>query len=189
MPTTTMTTTSNALSALTLGTWNIDAAHSSVGFTARHLMISKVHGRFTALTGAINVADVVTESTVTASIDTTSVSTGDDTRDNHLRGADFFDVEQFPTIAFASTAIRPSGDDYVLIGDLTIKGVTRPVELSLEFDGVNNDPWGNTRAGFSASTDINRKDWGLEFNVALETGGVLVGEKIKISLDIQAVRA
>jgi polyisoprenoid-binding protein YceI len=118
-----------------------------------------------------------------------SVSTGDDQRDGHLRTGDFFDTEQFPTMTFTSTAVRAAGDDFVLVGDLTIKGVTRSVEFELEFDGVSPDPWGGTRAGFSATTVINRKDFGLEWNVALDTGGVLVGDKVTITLDIQAVRA
>jgi polyisoprenoid-binding protein YceI len=174
---------------LTPGTWNIDASHSTVGFTARHLMITKVHGTFTGVSGTITVAENRLASAVQATIDTTSVSTGDAGRDGHLKGADFFDTEKFPTMTFASTEVVEKGSDFVLRGDLTIKGVSKPVELALEFEGAATDPWGNSKAAFSASTEINRKDWGLDFNVALETGGVLVGEKIKISLDIQAVKA
>ena len=118
-----------------------------------------------------------------------SVHTGDTGRDEHLRSADFLDVEQFPTMTFTSTRIERDGDDFRLVGDLTIKGVTHEVDFELEFDGVSPDPWGGTRAGFTAEAEINRKNWGLEWNVALETGGVLVGEKVKIQLEIQAVRA
>jgi polyisoprenoid-binding protein YceI len=185
---TNIATISPGLEALTRGTWNVDPAHSSVGFVARHLMISKVRGTFRTFSGAITVASDPLESRVEATVDLASVSTGDDGRDAHLRGPDFFDVEQHPTMTFVSTAVRRERDGFVLVGDLTIKGVTRPVEFDLEFDGVSADPWGNLKAGFSASTEINRKDWDLGWNVALEAGGVLVGEKVKIVLDVQAVR-
>ncbi len=174
---------------LTTGTWNVDPTHSIVGFSARHLMVTKVRGRFQSFTGAIEIASDPLQSSVTASVDLASVSTGDDGRDGHLRSGDFFDVDNHPTMTFTSTGLTADGDDYRLTGDLTIKGVTRPVTFELEFDGVATDPWGNTKAGFSARAEINRKDWGLEWNVALEAGGVLVGEKIKLALDIQAVRA
>lgn len=178
-----------SINDLTPGTWNIDASHSVVGFTARHLMIAKVRGRFTAVSGAITVAEDRLASSVNATIDTSSISTGDDQRDGHLKSADFLDVENHPSITFASTGVRQDGGDFVLTGDLTIKGVTKAVELELEFDGVSGDPWGGTRAAFTAKTEINRKDWGLEWNVALEAGGVLVGEKVKLELDIEAVKA
>jgi len=179
------------LSALTPGTWNVDPAHSSVGFVARHLMISKVRGRFTDFSGTLEIAPDPLQSTVQATVDLASVTTGDDSRDAHLRSPDFFDVEGdgAPTMAFVSTGVKEDDGEYLLFGDLTVKGVTRQVEFALEFDGVNADPWGGTRAGFSAATEINRKDFGLGFNMALETGGVLVGEKIKVELDIQAVKA
>lgn len=181
--------TGSDLEALTPGVWTIDASHTTVGFVARHLVVTKVRGRFGNVSGEIRVTPELLDSSVTATIEMASVSTGDDGRDQHLRSADFFDVEQFPTMRFQSTAVRRTGDGFVLAGDLTIKGVTRPVELNLEFEGVQQDPWGGTRAGFSASTEVNRKDWGLEWNVALETGGVLVGEKVKIQLDVQAVKS
>jgi polyisoprenoid-binding protein YceI len=174
---------------LTPGTWNIDSSHSSVSFVARHLMITKVRGSFTGFSGAITVADDRLASAVNATIDLTTISTGDDGRDGHLKSGDFFDVEKFPTMTFASSNVTDKGDHYVLTGDLTIKGVTKSVDLDLEFEGVNTDPWGNNKAAFSATGEINRKDWGLEWNVALETGGVLVSEKIKLELDIQAVKA
>jgi polyisoprenoid-binding protein YceI len=179
------------LSALTPGTWNVDPAHSTVGFVARHLMITKVRGRFTDFSGAIEIAPDPLQSSVRATVDLASITTGDDGRDAHLRGADFFDTEtgDSPTMSFVSTGLKEDDGDYVLFGDLTVKGVTRQVEFSLEFEGVNTDPWGNTKAAFSAETEINRKDFGLEWNVALETGGVLVGDKVKVQLDIQAAQA
>lgn len=174
---------------LTPGVWNVDSSHSTVGFVVRHLMVSKVRGHFGTFTGALTIADDPLASSVEASAETASVTTGDDTRDNHLRSADFFDVENFPTINFASTGIDRQGDDYVLHADLTIKGVTKPVDFQLEFDGVTADPWGGTRAGFTAETEISRKDWGLTWNVAIETGGVVVGDKVKIQLEVEVVKA
>lgn len=179
------------LSALTPGTWNVDPAHSTVGFVARHLMITKVRGRFTDFSGVIEVAGDPLQSTVRADVDLSSVTTGDEGRDAHLRSADFFDTDGggSPTMSFVSTGLKEDDGDYVLFGDLTVNGVTRQVEFTLEFEGVNTDPWGNTKAAFSAETEINRKDFGLEWNVALEGGGVLVSEKIKINLDVQLVKA
>jgi polyisoprenoid-binding protein YceI len=174
---------------LTPGTWNIDPAHTTVGFVARHLMIAKVRGRFTGVSGTITVPADRLQSSVEATIELATVDTGDDQRDGHLRSADFFDVENHPTMTFRSTGVKVDGKDMVVTGDLTIKGVTRPVELDVEFDGVGPDPWGGTRAGFTAKTEVSRKEWGLEWNVALETGGVLVGDKVKLELDIEAVKA
>ena len=177
------------LSSLTPGTWNVDPSHSGLNFTVKHLMVSKVRGRFASFSGTLNIAADPLQSSVTAQADVASVTTGDAGRDEHLRSGDFFEAEKFPTISFASTKIEADGDDFVLYADLTIKGVTKNVKFELEFDGVGKDPWGNTKAGFSAEAEINRKDFGLEWNAALETGGVLVGEKVKIQLDIQAVKA
>jgi polyisoprenoid-binding protein YceI len=179
----------SSISDLTPGVWNVDGAHSSIGFVARHLMVTKVRGRFATFTGTLTIADDPLASKVEATVDIASITTGDDSRDGHLKSADFFDAENFPTMTLVSTGIDKDGSDYVLHADLTIKGVTKPVDFELEFDGVSGDPWGGTRAGFSAETEVNRKDWGLEWNVALETGGVLVGEKVKIQLDVQAVKA
>jgi polyisoprenoid-binding protein YceI len=173
---------------LTPGIWAVDASHSSVGFVARHLMVSKVRGSFTSFAGTVTIADEPTASSVQATVDTTSLTTGDDGRDGHLRGADFFDVEHHPTMNLVSTGLRAHGDRYSLAADLTIKGVTKSVVFDLEFEGVATDPWGNTKAGFTAEAEISRKEWGLEWNVALEAGGVLVGDKVKLQLDIQAVR-
>ena len=171
------------------GVWTIDPAHSTVGFSVRHLMVSKVRGRFGAFTGTITIADNALESGLDASVEMTSVDTGDAGRDGDLRGADFLDVETFPTVTFASTSLKAVGGNYALAGNLTIKGVTKPVTFALEFDGVATDPWGNIKAGFSATAEINRKDWGTEWNAVLEAGGVLVGEKVKIQLDIEAAKA
>ena len=177
------------ISDLTPGTWNVDTSHSSVGFSVRHLMVSKVRGRFGAFSGVVTISPSPLESSLEANIDLGSIDTSDVARDEHLRGADFFDVEHFPTMTLKSTKIVEKDGDYELTGDLTIKGVTRPVTFELEFEGIGQDPWGATKAGFSAETEINRKEWGLEWNVALEAGGVLVGEKVKIQLDVQLVKA
>jgi polyisoprenoid-binding protein YceI len=179
------------LSALAPGTWNVDPSHSTVGFVARHLMITKVRGRFTDFSGSLEIAADPLQSHVEATVNLASVDTGDAGRDAHLRAADFFDLEGdgSPTMTFHSTGIKEEHGEYTLFGDLTVNGVIRQVEFELEFDGVSPDPWGGTRAAFSAATEINRKDFGLEWNVALETGGVLVGDKVKIQLDVQAVKA
>jgi len=177
------------LDDLTPGTWTIDPSHTSLGFVARHLVVAKVRGRFGAVTGAITIAPDHLASSVAAEIEMASVDTGDAGRDEHLRSVDFFDIERFPTMTFASTGVAAKGSDFVVTGDLTIKGITKSVTLDLEFDGVSGDPWGGTRAGFTATGEIDRRDWGMEFNMALDTGGVLVGEKVKLQLDIEAVRA
>lgn len=174
-----------SINDLPTGTWTVDASHSELGFVARHLMVSKVRGQFKEFEGTVKVGDTVTDSQVTAVAQLGSVHTGSADRDAHLKSADFFDVENNPTMSFTSTAVTEDS----LTGDLTIKGVTKPVVFDLEFNGVATDPWGNQKAGFEASTEINRKDWGLEWNVALEGGGVLVSEKIKINLDIQLLKA
>ncbi len=177
------------LKALTPGTWTIDASHSNVGFTARHLMVAKVRGNFTDFTGTIEVAADPLKSTLTATVEAKSVNTGDEGRDAHLRNEDFFDVDNHKQWTLASAGIDTAGSNYVLHTNLTIKGVTKPVDFALEFEGVVQDPWGNTKAGFTAETEINRKDFGLEWNVALEAGGVVVGEKVKILLEIEALKA
>ncbi len=174
-----------SINDLSAGTWNVDAAHSELGFTARHLMVSKVRGKFNEFEATATVADDVTASTINAVVQLASVDTGSADRDAHIKSGDFFDVENNPTMTFTSTEV---GADF-LKGDLTIKGVTKPVEFDLDFNGLATDPWGNQKAGFEATTEINRKDFGLEWNVALESGGVLVSEKIKINLDIQLVKA
>ena len=177
------------LDALAPGTWTIAPSHSVVGFTVRHLMVSKVRGRFGEFSGTLEIGADRLASSVEATIDTASIDTADEKRDAHLRSADFFDVEAFPTMRFRSRGLREQGDTRILLGDLTIKDITRPVELKLELEGVAGDPWGGTRAGFTAETVINRRDFGLDWNVALDTGGVLVGEQVTIGMDIQAVKA
>ena len=177
--------TTIATTQLPTGTWNIDAAHSELAFVARHLMVSKVRGGFGEFSGTVEVAEPVEQSSVSATVQMASVDTGSADRDNHLRSGDFFDVEQHPTMTFTSTGF--TGDS--LTGDLTIKGVTRPVTFDVEFGGVATDPWGNAKAGFEATAEINRKDWGLEWNVSLESGGVLVSEKIRLTLDIELTKA
>ena len=174
---------------LTPGEWNIDPSHSVVGFVGRHLMISKVRGRFNTFSGVVHVPEDPLQSTVEATVVLDSVTTGDETRDAHLRGEDFFNTEQHPVMTFTSTGLKADGDDYILTGDLTVAGQTHSIDFDLEFDGVEKDPWGGTRAGFTATAEISRKDWNLTWNVALETGGVLVGDKIKIELEVEAVKA
>jgi len=171
------------------GTYTLDPTHSSVSFSARHLMVSKVRGRFGVTGGTVVVGKNPLESSVEASIDAASVSSGDDKRDAHLRDPDFFDVGQYPTVTFRSTKLEPAKDgEYHLHGDLTIKDVTRPVVLDLEYLGTATAPWGATSIGFTATTVVNRKDWGLEWNVALESGGFVVGDKITLTIDAEAIR-
>lgn len=181
--------TLSGFGALTPGIWTVDAGHSSVGFVARHLVVAKVRGQFNDFSGTITIADDPLASTVKATVKAASVDTRDEARDGHLRGVDFFDVENFPEWSLVSTGIDVAGSAYVLHADLTIKGVTKSVDFALDFDGVAVDPWNNTKAGFTAEAEINRRDWGLAFNVALDTGGMLVGEKIKITLEIEALKS
>lgn len=171
------------------GTYVIDKSHSTVEFVARHLMISKVRGRFAEFDGQIDIAEAPEQSTTQVTINADSVATGDDTRDGHLRGADFFNVEEFPTLGFTTTSVeRGKGDAWKLHGDLTVRGVSKPVVLDVEFDGGAQDPWGGSRIGFTAGTELDREEWGLTWNQAMETGGVLVGKKVRIELNVQAVR-
>ena len=170
------------------GTWAIDAAHSSVNFKVRHLGLAKTRGRFTAFGGSVEVGDRPEDTAVEVSIETASVDTHESARDDHLRSADFFDVANHPTMTFRSTGVRGAGSDWVLDGELTIVGITRPVSLEVEYDGVSGDPWGGSRAGFTAKTVVNREDWGLTWNAALETGGFLVGKTVTIELDVELIR-
>jgi polyisoprenoid-binding protein YceI len=171
------------------GTYAVDPGHSSVSFSARHLMVSKVRGRFAVTGGELVVGENAEDSTVVAEIDAASVHSGDAKRDEHLRSADFFEVEQYPTITFRSTRVENHGDgEFTLHGDLTVRDVTKPVALKGEYLGTQDSPFGDTRSGFSASTEINRKDWGLGWNVALETGGLLVGDKITLDIDVEAIK-
>lgn len=169
---------------VTTGTWTLDNSHSEIGFTVRHAGISKVRGQFTDATATLELAEDVAQSKIAATINTASFDSGDANRDGHVKGEDFFDVEQFPEMSFVSNGLVAKGNSYELTGDLTIKGVTRPVTLETEFNGVAVDPFGNTRAGVSAETTISRKDFGLTWNAVLETGGVLVSDKVAINLEL-----
>jgi polyisoprenoid-binding protein YceI len=171
------------------GTYVLDKSHTTVEFVGRHLMITKVRGRFTDFDGRIVIGDNPEDSAVEVTIDASSVNSGDDKRDGHLRSPDFLDVERYPTISFRSTGLRVGSDGQAKVtGDLTVKDVTRPVTLDVEFDGASPDPWGGQRLGFTATAEIDREDWGLTWNVALETGGMLVGKKIRLEFSVQAVR-
>lgn len=171
--------------------WQIDTAHSAVHFTVRHMMISNVRGEFQKLEGTINFDEEHPENTtVDIRIDASSINTREAQRDAHLRSADFLDVENHPYITFKSTRVERTGDlTAKLYGDLTIRGVTKPVVLDVEHTGIVTNPWGNLSAGFEASTKINRKEWGLTWNQALEAGGVLVGDEIKINIEVELVKA
>jgi polyisoprenoid-binding protein YceI len=172
----------------TPGAYEIDAKHTSVEFVARHLMITKVRGRLDDVSGTILIAEVPEESSVEVSIGAKSVHTGEEQRDQHLRGAEFFDVDEHPTWMFKSTAVEHVRDNaWKVTGDLTIRGTTRPVVLDTEFDGAGPTPWGPSALAFSAATEIDREDWGLTWNVTLETGGVIVGRKVRIELNVEAL--
>jgi len=176
-------TTATRIPGYLAGTWDIDAVHSTVGFSVRHMMVSKVRGTFTAFSGEIVTGENLEDSQVTATVDATSLTTGTEARDNHIRSADFFEVENYPTWEFRSTAVRQSA----LEGELTIKGVTRPVTFDLEFSGFGPDAYGGTRAGFEATTVINRDDFGVDIKMPLEGGGLVVGDKVTVILEIEAV--
>jgi polyisoprenoid-binding protein YceI len=180
-----------ATSAATSTTWNIDPAHSSAEFKVKHMMISNVKGSFSGLSGVLTEhASDSTLSSVEASVPVATISTGDAQRDGHLKSADFFDAEKYPTLNFKSTNVVPKGDAYEVTGDLTVHGVTKPVTFAVDGPSApGKDPWGNTRIGLSATTKINRKDFGLAWNAALETGGFLVGEEISITLEVQFIKA
>jgi polyisoprenoid-binding protein YceI len=185
-------TTLAAPQTSTTTTWNTDPAHSVAEFKVKHMMISNVKGHFTKVTGALTLDELnLANSRVEASIDAASLETRDAQRDGHLKSADFLDVEKFPTLSFKSTRVRVVGDGELAVeGDLSIRGVTRKVTFSVEGPTPpTKDPWGNTRIGLSATTKINRKDFGLTWNAALETGGILVGEEVNITLDVEFLKA
>jgi len=182
------TRTLNGVELPAAGPWAIDVSHSSINFKVRHLGLAKTRGRFTRFEGVVQVGEQPTDTSVEVSIELDSVDTHDETRDNHLRSPDFFDVANHPTMTFRSTGVRGAGTDWVLDGDLTIAGVTKPVSLEVEYDGVSTDPWGGVRAGFTAKTEVNREDWGLTYNAVLETGGFLVGKNVTIELDVELIR-
>lgn len=179
------TAVNNTLEA---GTWIIDPVHSAVNFSVRHLMVSKVRGKFENFSGTITI-DENGNSAVTAEIDVNSINTGNEQRDGHIKSADFFEVEKYPTATFTSTSVKPDGDDYLLEGDFTLHGVTKPVTLKLEFNGVNPGMGNGPVAGFEASVELNRKDFGIDIEMPLETGGTVVGDKVTITLEIEAVKA
>jgi len=182
------TSTASGVSALT--TWNLDPAHTLVEFSARHMMITTVKGRITDVTGTIRMDEAnPAASGVEATMKAASIDTRTDQRDTHLRSADFLDAEHYPEITFRSTKVEPAGDGrFKVTGDLTIHGVTKPVVLDVTQEGRSKDPWGGERVGFSATAHIDRRDFGLEWNVPLETGGVLVGHEVRISIEAQAVK-
>jgi polyisoprenoid-binding protein YceI len=172
---------------LSTGTWAIDPVHSSIGFSVRHLVVSKIRGTFETFSGAIVVAEDGTPS-VTAEIAVDSLHTGSEQRDGHVKSADFFDVEKYPTATFVSTGVRADGDTYVLDGDFTLKGITKPIQLTLEFNGVNPGMGHGEVAGFEASVVLNRKDFGIDIDMPLETGGAVVGDKVTITLAVEALK-
>ena len=171
------------------GTWTIDKTHSEVGFSIRHIMISKVRGTFKNFDATFVTGANPLESSVTASAEVVSIETNEPNRDKHLRTNDFFDAETYPTIDFVSTGVRADGDDLKVDGDLTIRGITKPVTFDFEFGGFATDPYGNSKAGATAKTEVTREDFGLTYNAALETGGFLLGDKVTITLELQATLA
>ncbi|MDT4894690.1 MAG: hypothetical protein QOE97_3725 [Pseudonocardiales bacterium] len=169
------------------GTWQIDAVHSDVSFSVRHMMVSKVRGQFTEFEGTIVTAENPNDSSVTATIKLDSIDTRNEQRDNHIRSADFFEVESYPTMTYRSTKLSGNGENWTLEGELTLHGVTRPVALELELNGFTADPYGGQRAGFSARAEINRRDFGIDISMPMDGGGVVVGDKVTITLEIEAV--
>ncbi len=171
------------------GDYTIDTAHSRIGFVARHAMVTKVRGQFADFAATVHVdTENPAASSAEVTINVESISTGSPDRDGHLRSADFFDVENYPTITFRSTDVQRDGQEWTITGDLTIKDVTKPVTIVFEETGSAVDPFGNTRVGFEGAVTVNRKDWGLTWNAALETGGVLVSEKVTLEFDISAIK-
>lgn len=184
-----MTTTAPDLLETLQGTWDLDPTHTEVGFVVRHLMVSKVRGRFTGFAGSFVVGDSLAESGVEAEIDLSTIDTGNTDRDAHVRSADFFEVERFPTMTYRSTGVRAAGDGYAVDGELSLHGVTKPVALDLEVNGfLPESPFGDTRVGFTATTEIDRRDFDLHWNGPVEGGGVLLGHKVQIVLEVEAIR-
>jgi polyisoprenoid-binding protein YceI len=180
-------TTSVQIPGYVAGTWDIDAAHSTVGFSVRHMMVSKVRGYFRTFSGVLVTAEDPTASSVEATIDMDSIDTRQEQRDAHIRSADFFDVGNHTVMTFRSTSVRTDGADWTVVGDLTIKGITKPVELELELNGFGPDAYGGFRAGFSAKTEISRKAFGVDIDMPMDGGGVVVGDKVTVELEIEAV--
>src|SRR5690625_17697 len=174
------------MAQFTAGTWKIDPTRSEIGFSVRHLM-SKVRGKFEEFEGEIVTDESGLGSIASATIQLSSVNTGTEDRDNHLRSSDFFSVEETPVMTFRSTGVRDKGDCYVALGDLTIRGVTKPVELEVDVLGEGGDPWGGTRMGLEATTEISRKEFGIDFNIPVSGDKVMIGDKVAIQLNVQAV--
>lgn len=170
------------------GRWELDPGHAEVGFIGRHFGITKVRGRFTGVTGVLHMTDDPADARLEVTIDMGSVSSGDQARDDHLRSDDLFDVERYPTASFVSTSVAPAGTTAVVTGDLTIRGVTRSVDLDVEYLGHAEDPWGNHRAVFSATATIDREDWGLTWNMVLEAGGLLVSKEIRLEIEAELIQ-
>jgi len=175
-------------SGITPGVWTLDMSHSEIGFTVRHAGISKVRGRFTDASAEARIGHSLAEASLHATVKTASFDSGDANRDGHVKGPDFFDVENFPEMTFRATSVEGDGEDYTLTGELTIRGITKPIELEVEFTGVAVDPFGATRAGFSAEAEISRKEFGLTWNAVLETGGLLVSDKVRINVEAALVK-
>lgn len=187
MSTDTLTRTAAGTTVPAPGSYTIDNSHSSASFQVRHLGLSKVRGGFESFSGTVEVAEDPAQSSVEVTLDSASFTTGNDDRDGHVKSPDFLDVEAYPALTYRSTGVRQDGDDWKVDGELTIRDTTRPVTLDVEFEGAGEDPWGNGRIAFAASTEIDREDFGMTWNQALETGGVLVGKTVKITIDVQAV--
>ena len=185
----TESSTQTSIPGYVAGTWDIDPVHSEIGFSARHMMVSKVRGRFNTFSGKLVTGTDPLASSVTAEIDLASIITGAEQRDEHIRSADFFEVEKYPTMTYRSTGVRQHGDDYVLDGELTLKGVTKSVPLKLELNGFGPDAYGGTRAGFTATGELNRRDFNVNFSAPMQNGGAVVSDKIALSLEIEAVLA
>jgi polyisoprenoid-binding protein YceI len=182
-----MTSTATQIPGYVVGTWDIDPAHSTVGFSVRHMMVSKVRGYFREFSGEIVTAANPEESSVTATIDMDSIDTRQEQRDAHIKSADFFDVGNHTVMTFRSTGVRAEGEDWFVEGDLTLKGITKPVSLALELNGFGPDAYGGTRAGFSGKTEISRKAFGVDIDMPMDGGGAVVGDKINVELEIEAV--
>ena len=180
-------TTATEIPGYVAGTWTIDPVHSEVGFWDRHMMVSKVRGKFNTFSGQIVTGENPLQSSVTAEIDLASIDTNNEQRDDHIRSSDFFDVETNPAMTFRSTGVSADGDGFIVEGDLSLHGVTRRVPLHLEVNGFGKDPYGGTRAGFSATTELNRTDFGIDTNMPLDGGGVVIGDKIQVSLEVEAI--
>jgi polyisoprenoid-binding protein YceI len=182
-----MSTSATEIPGYVVGTWAIDPVHSDIGFSVRHLMVSKVRGHFRKFEGQIVTAENPLESSATVTIDVESIDTGNQQRDDDLRSGTFLDVKSHPTMTYQSTSVRPAGDHYLVDGDLSLHGVTRPVTLKVEANGFGPDPYGGTRTGFSAQGEISRKDFGIDIDMPLDGGGVVLGDKIELTLEIEAI--